>query len=915
MTEIQRIQEASQYLATLLRCRADYSEWLWDRKNLYRRYPLTGLYHDLRNTIREAPSFAQLLQSFREHKQRHFLRIGGRDLLGLAPLAETVSQLSDLASVSLQVGLEVLSSHPEWWADAADVDSWHRLRRDVRLVVMGLGKLGGQELNYVSDVDLLFLCSSGSESDEFAAEAPVLLSRLCQWLARLLADQVGGDRVFQVDLRLRPMGKDGKLVPSLSAAAEYYLHQGRPWERQMLLKARPVAGDRPLGNEFLQEVRPFVFRRFLDFQALDELKAMRDRILAEAVRPRQGWQQFDVKLGIGGIREIEFLAQSFQLIYGGRHPELDEPNTLRCFEKLKDLGLLGCEMVEELKGCYTFLRRVEHWVQLDQNRQTQKLPQSEDALRRLSAALGFEGDSRAFMEKLERCCTAVHGHFTSLFHASDEDEEDEARDAKPEEETGPDGNPTGNLPAGPLARLKQHLNAFPPHVERSVLHVLKDYSHMKDEELSEKIVVRLERYFSQVVKRPGLIKVFHASVSWFEDVCRGIVKSELVADLLSHHPSLVEGVATTGGGFPSAAEWESASARLLARANDYEEGLEWLRRLKNERLFQLVLADLRGDLAHDALELQLSMLAEFVVRHTYERVLANLHLETDLPLAVLGMGKLGSLEMSYLSDLDLVFVYEPKPGESADQIPPDVVRLIQRFMRMLSTPLHEGPGYAVDARLRPTGSYGPLIITRDAWVRYYMEQADIWEVQALIRMRSVAGNEELGLWIEKKAGEICYRRREPGEVWDRLCHLRQRMQRERSEERTDLIDIKLGMGGLADLEFLVQGLLLIEGYSDPSFRNRSVRGALPIVLANTPGLEESARAMQTAFDAMRSLDHRLRLHTNLSASRLSPGQFEKMQFLGLWPPASHASIVEDWQDLQRYRRHVRSVLLQYCPGL
>ena len=916
MTELQRVQESSQYLATLLRCRADFSDWLWDRKNLYKKYPLTGLYQDLRDTIRDVRTFTELLHAFREHKQRHFLRIGGRDLLGLASLSETVSQLSDLASVSLQVGLEVLSSHPEWWADARDVDSWQQIRQDVPLVVMGLGKLGGQELNYVSDVDLLFLSSPGNESREYTAEAPVLLHRLCQWLTRLLADQVVGDRVFQVDLRLRPMGKDGKLVPTLPAAAEHYLHEGRPWERQMLLKARPVAGDRSLGTEFLQEVRPFVFRRFLDFQALDELKAMRDRILAEAVRPRRGWQQFDVKLGIGGIREIEFLAQSFQLIYGGRHPELDEPNTLRCFDKLKDLGLLACEIVEELKECYIFLRRVEHWVQLDQNRQTQKLPQSSEAMKRLSTALGFDGDCDAFKTRLECCCTAVHGHFLALFHSGGgEDSAAGSSEERAGEEADGDEELFGRLPAVPMERLRQHLAAFPSHVERTVLEVLRNYSRLRDEELAEKVVVRLERYFSQVTKRPGLVKVFHASTAWFEDVCRGLVQSELAADLLSHHPSLVEGIATTGGAFPSASDWESASSRLLERTKDYEEGLEWLRRLKNERLLQLVLADLRGDFGHDVLERELSVLAEFVVRHTYERVLDNLHLDRQPSLAVLGMGKLGSLEMSYLSDLDLVFVYEPEPGESSDQVNADMVRLIQRFMRMLSTPLHEGPGYAVDARLRPTGSYGPLVITRDAWLEYYTGQADLWEMQALIRMRCVAGNRELGEWIEQKAGEICYRSREPEEVWDRLCHLRQRMQRERSEERPDLIDIKLGMGGLADLEFLVQGRLLIEGYKDPSARNRSVRGALPWVLANAQVPEESVRGMQSAFDVLRSLDHRLRLHTNLPSSRLSPVQFEKMRSVGLWPPAFGANTVEDWQDLLRLRRHVRSVLQEFCPGL
>ncbi len=248
-----------------------------------------------------------------------------------------------------------------------------------------------------------------------AAAQDMFLERLCQWLSRLLAESAEGDRVFLVDHRLRPYGKDGPLVPSYAAAADYYLESGQPWERQMLLKARPVAGERSLGLAFLREVRPFIFRRFLDFQALDELRAMRDRIAAESARHRFGWEQFDVKLGTGGIREVEFLVQSLQLIYGGRHPQLDEPNTLRCLDTLLELGLLDLEVVEELKASYIFLRRVEHWVQLDQNRQTQKLPKSNDARKRLALALGFGPDFGTFLETLETHCHAVHDHFLALF--------------------------------------------------------------------------------------------------------------------------------------------------------------------------------------------------------------------------------------------------------------------------------------------------------------------------------------------------------------------------------------------------------------------------------------------------------------------------------------------------------------------
>ena len=398
MNEIERIQESSQYLATLLRGRQDYTDWLLAGKNLHRRYPLTGLYEDLQKAARRAQTFSALLTAFRDFKQRHFLRIGGRDLLGWADLPETTGQISDLAAVALQVGLDVLSRHPDWWLAEAETKSWGRVREAAQLVVLGLGKLGGHELNYVSDVDLVFLHAPKPGREAPGGDASMFLERLCQWLSRLLAESAEGDRVFLVDHRLRPYGKDGPLVPSYAAAADYYLESGQLWERQMLLKARPVAGERSLGLAFLREVRPFVFRRFLDFQALDELRAMRDRIAAESARHRFGWEPFDVKLGMGGIREVEFLVQSLQLIYGGRHPQLDEPNTLRCLDRLLDLKLLDPAVVEELKASYIFLRRVEHWVQLDQNRQTQKLPQSEEARTRLALALGFGGDEGVFLE-------------------------------------------------------------------------------------------------------------------------------------------------------------------------------------------------------------------------------------------------------------------------------------------------------------------------------------------------------------------------------------------------------------------------------------------------------------------------------------------------------------------------------------
>jgi [glutamine synthetase] adenylyltransferase / [glutamine synthetase]-adenylyl-L-tyrosine phosphorylase len=916
MNEIERIRESSQYLTTLLRSHETYLDWLLPQKNLHRRYPLTELYGDLQNGVREAQTFQDLLLAFRQFKQRHFLRIGGRDLLGWADLIESTSQLSDLACVALQVGLDVLSSHPDWWLSEDESKRWPGAKEHVQLVVIGLGKLGGYELNYVSDVDLMFLHTLKTGGEAQVGEALMLISRLCQWLSRLLADSAEGDRVFLVDHRLRPYGKDGPLVPSCSAAADYYLEYGQPWERQMLIKARPVAGDRSLGLAFLQEVRPFVFRRFLDFQALDELRAMRDRIIAEGARHHPGWDQFDVKLGVGGIREVEFLVQSLQLIYGGRHPELDEPNTLRCLDRLCEVKLLSREVVDELKESYTFLRRVEHWVQLDQNRQTQKLPRSRDAQIRLSLALGFGPHEGRFFERLNACCQTVHEHFRALFGS----EGDENR-RHPDEEGGPaDVGPSGSgiledIPGEAFVRFRTSLSAFSPSLEKTVREVLREYTPLDDPELQERVLLRLERYFSQVSRRPGLMRLFHTPAAWLGDFCRGLANSELLAVLLAHHPGLVEGVATAADKLPGSVAWEKTGVRLLQKIDDYGESLEWIRRLKNERLLQLVLADLRADFSHDVLEYELSSLADFVIRHTYERVSRNLGLKPDLPLAVLALGRLGSMEMSYLSDLDLVFVYRPRLDEPNDLIPGEVVRLVQRFMRMLSTPLQEGPGYAVDARLRPTGNFGPLIVTRSSWLDYYQQQADLWEIQALLRVRCVAGNRELGDWIEEQARGICYRKRDPEEVWGRLCHLRQRMQRERSEEKGDQIDIKLGMGGLADLEFLAQGSALTDGHLISSLQVRSVRSALKCALENSSHLQDVSLDVMTAFETLRSLEHRLRLHNNLASSRLSPPVFESLKKLHLWPPGHGGSAVEDWQDLIRLRRRVRTALQVFCHDL
>ncbi|HOV84984.1 MAG TPA: hypothetical protein PLM79_01370 [Syntrophobacteraceae bacterium] len=910
MPDLSRIPLCSQYLGTLLRARPELRQWLSSPGNLHRRYGLTDLFQDLERTARSAPSFEGLLRTFREFKQRHFLRIGARDLLGMANLAETTGQLSDLATVCLQVGLDVLDQSPQWWADKEESRAWATWRGRLGLVVLGLGKLGGHELNYVSDVDLLYLYSHEGMEEALPDSIPVLVQRLFQWLGKLLSDHVDGDRVFETDLRLRPGGKDGPLVPSLSGAADHYLQHGRPWERQMLLKARPVAGNRSLGTAFLQEVRPFVFRRFLDFQALDEIRAMRDRILSEAPRPRSDWENFDVKLGVGGIREVEFLVQSLQLIYGGRHPELEEPNSLRSLQALRDLGLLSDSVAESLAQSYSFLRRIEHFIQLDQNRHSSRIPRSPESLLRICRAAGIGENVRDLFDRLQEHCRRVHEHFLDLFRS---------RDPHPRESITDGGEGSRDFPAAypreARDRLEAHLRDFPADLHNALVRFLRPYGALRETEIREKILLRIERYLAHVRRRPGLTKVFHAFAPWMEEFFSGLGRSELLGELLAHNPSLVEGMATTHGAFPPGPVWERNAARVLDRGLDYEQEMEWIRRLKNERTVQIAREDLAGRLSDLELELELSGLADFVVRHTYGGVCRNLGLPRDLPLAVLGLGKLGSREMSYLSDLDLVFVYRPAPGESDDEIPGTVLRLVQRFMRMLSTPLQEGPGYAVDVRLRPTGNYGPLIVTERSWIEYYSRDADLWEIQALLRLRTIAGNPSVGRDIEGTASRICYGKRDESRVWARLCHLRQRMQEERAGEHPDLLDLKLGNGGLADVEFLVQGLHLARGHEKVFPAGGSVRSCLKSVLTSIGSGESECREVMVAFKALRALEHRLRLYSNAAGSKISPRQLHEMRALGLWPVKDAEESLENWQDLLRMRKTLRKALGAFCPSL
>ncbi|MFW6401619.1 MAG: DUF294 nucleotidyltransferase-like domain-containing protein [Desulfohalobiaceae bacterium] len=890
--QLARISSCSAYLATLLRQEGHYN-WLVQEKRLLRSYPLVELFRELLDRAVACSAFQDLALLFRDFKQKHFLRIAGRECLGWAGFRETTQQLSDLAAVCLQAGLEILCRRPELWLQPQEAADWED-RDSGSLAVLGLGKLGGYELNYVSDVDLFFLRGDMPGQELESSRLKPLQSKLCQSLTSLLGDQVHADRVFKVDLRLRPGGREGELVCSLESALDYYQLRGRSWERQALLKARAVAGNKPLGNEFLQQVRPFVFRRFLDFQALGELRRMRDRILEEASAPGKV-SETDIKQGWGGIREIEFLVQSLQLVYGGRYPDLQEPNTLRSLDRLKDLKLLSAQAEHDLRQDYVFLRRLEHWIQLDQNRQNSSLPEGPESRQRLAWALGFAGDFQDLEAQLGERRQRVHQHFQALFQESTSSRGSKARQAA--------GPGRGSKAQELESRLLQLL----PEPGPRILEVLQASLPWGEGSSGALVQDRIQDFLQQLQSRPGLAQALNQADERLQELFTSLGQSAIVHDLLRAQPGLAEGLLQQMG--DNVSPWKGCSEVIQGCAS-FEEALEWVRRFKNERILYLALKDLQGQIKADSLEQELTAIADFTLQQTYRQVARHMGLDQGQHLCVLALGRAGSREMGFGSDLDLAFVYDPAPGEDQDLIPEQVVRFIQRLMRMLSTPLQDGPGYVVDARLRPTGNYGPLVSSRRSWQEYYSSQADIWEIQALLRMRPVAGSKALGQELQEFASRTIFQARSQTEVWPRLCSLRQRMLQERAREGQDQLDLKLGQGGLADLEFLAQGAQLLFGAEAEELRLANIRQVLPGALQS---LEISAAEYQVrAFSLYRSLERRLQHLGSSAPSCISAQDLLQMQGLGLWPAQDQALRLENWQDLQQVRRRVSRVWQGIC---
>jgi glutamate-ammonia-ligase adenylyltransferase len=819
---------------------------------------------------------APLQQALRRHRRRELARIGGRDLIGLASVDDTMRELSALAEASVEVAVRCVRARlaEEWGGDAA-----------IPFVVLGMGKLGGEELNYSSDVDLVYVY--GEEADH-ASGRPVRLffAKIAEEVTRAVGEVTEDGFCFRVDVRLRPGGEQTPLAVSLAGTLAYYEAWGQTWERSVWLKVRPVAGDRALGERVLDELAPFVYRRYLDFATFEDLKAMKRRVDASLRHP--GQYERDVKLGRGGIREIEFWVQAQQLVHAGKDPRLQVRPTLRALAQLAAGGYTDVALAAPLADAYRFLRDVEHKIQIAHERQTQRLPDDPEEYRRLVRRMGHRepGGDAAFRARYAHHADFVHATFDALFHGA---EAERRRDERPELATLLDALGDADATMARLAQLGfrdvaaaaadlRLLRDGPPYAPASPRRqramaalappLVAELARVAD---PDRALHHLATFIAQVGARTSFLHLLLENPGVMRLLVRLFGTSEFLSRDFLRHPELLDSLVRADLVRVVRAR-DDLAAELHARlagTPDLETQLDVIRRFRHEEFLRIGIRDIEGEVPGDVVREQLSSLAEVCLEAAVDIAAAavreRLGLAAGPPtdgLAVIGLGKLGGAELNYHSDLDIVFVYDAGSPEwwSEKGLAPHeyFTRVAQRAISALQTPTREGVAYKIDTRLRPSGNQGTLVSSLAAFEAYHATSAALWERQALAKARVLVGPPPLRARIEDARARFVYGRGLTADEARKMAAMRGRIAEERGADG-GRVNIKTDPGGLVDVEFAVQMLQLRHGHDHPTLRVRATREALDALIA--AGVLDAAdgAALRDGYAYLRDLEGRLRI--------------------------------------------------------
>ena len=798
---------SSRYAARLLAARPELSAELADPAAFSRdemAQALAGAQHD---------DEASLRRRLRRLRQRVLLRVMARDLSRRANLDEVCGAMSDLAELEISTALR--------WLGAEG------------LVVVGMGKLGGRELNVSSDIDLVFLYPGSADQQERYETAG-------RRLIRLLAEITEDGFAFRVDMRLRPFGDAGPLACSFDSLETYLIAHGREWERYAWLKARALTGSHHA--ELMRIVQPFVFRKYLDYATLGAMRRLHAEVRREVARRELADH---VKLGPGGIREIEFVAQALQLVRGGRDPALTVRPTLEVLSVLSKKNLLPEQAARELADAYVLLRNVEHRLQYLDDAQRHDLPADEEDRTRLARMSGF-ASWEAFSARLQSVRDAVSRHFDSVFAERD------AQAAAWPEHPRLDALRSSQRYAALPADSRRRLDALVPALAKAAAATADPQATLaRGVDLVEAIASRAA-YLALLAENPQALervtRIIGASSWAAEFVTRHpLLLDELLDDRLLYAPPELDAFA------------RELRSRLAAHQGDTERRVNLLREMHQAQVFRLLAQDLAGLLSVERLADHLSALADLVLEISLEQVWSELrgrHLEGAPRFAVVGYGKLGGKELGYASDLDLIFLYD----DAHEQAPETYARLAQRFNNWLTARTSAGALFDTDLRLRPSGAAGLLVSPIEAFARYQEQDAWVWEHQALSRARFSAGDSRVGQVFESIRERILRRSREPAALAKEILAMREKM-RAAHPNKSGLFDIKHDAGGMIDIEFTVQYLVLAHAHDFPSLTKNLGNIAL-LGMAAELGLLPKALAerCRVAYREYRRVQHALRLN-------------------------------------------------------
>ncbi len=778
-----------------------------------------------------------IMQALRLFRQKHMLRIAWRDLASLASTKQTLQNLTDLAEVCVDVTLEFLHQNlSEQVGMPCDANG-----NELRLVVLGMGKLGGYELNFSSDIDLIF---AFSEEGETQGKRPVansqFFTRLGQRFIKILNEMTADGFVFRVDMRLRPYGDSGPLVMSFTGMEQYYQTQGRDWERYAMIKARIIGGDRKAGAELMAMLKPFIYRRYLDFGAFESIREM--KALIDLQIKRKG-NEHNIKLGKGGIREIEFIGQTFQLIRGGNDADLQIRSILSVLQRLAEKRFLTQQVTDDLTQSYDFLRRLENRLQMYADGQTHLLPEDELIQQSITLAMGYD----SWSDLLAACKQhrhAVHEYFNEVFSVPEfststqpvnellilwQDEIDREEGLELLKKRGiKDGE-----------QIIEHLHKFR---KLSALKVISSDGRQRLDKLMPclldelstirkpgRALPRVLDLIAAIVRRSvylSLLIEYPAALKQMMHLCAA---SPWIANLLVRYPVLLDQLLDPRELYviPDKQQLSEELEIIMQAVKDDEEAqMEALRKFKQARVLHVAAKDIAGAMSVFEVSEQLTWIAEVLLEKTCELAWQHLVDRHGRPqceydehifhptLAVIAYGKMGGEELGYGSDLDLVFLHNSKGEkqltENEDRSLDNstfFARLAQRIIHILGSQTANGRLYEVDMRLRPDGSAGMLVSGVDAFGLYQQEKAWTWEYQALIRARMVLGSAQLGEEFDRIRRSVLTRSRDPVSLKNDVIEMRQKMRESlgsKSSKKQNQFHLKQDAGGIVDIEFIAQ---------------------------------------------------------------------------------------------------------------